>query len=237
MDLTLGIPDECLPAVFDLLARLADAFVATLGPTAEIVVHDLRHPDASVVAIAGSLTGRQVGSPIPDPEFLPEHLRDITDDQRCYPTRAAHGRTLNSSTIFIRDRGGRITGAICINVDQNDLVEARELIARVLGAAGRPAAPAPVLTTFASDLDQLVTLALDGIGERLGRPRHQFTREDRIEAIRELDRMGVFQLRNAAVVVATELGVSRASVFNYLREARGDGAVEPALRRELAWLG
>jgi predicted transcriptional regulator YheO len=223
-----GFDEDQLGDIFDLLARIADVFAKTLGPTAEIVVHDLRHPASSVVAIAGDLTDREVGAPIPDPEFLPERLVEIESDQVCYPTTTSNGRLLRSSTVFIRDRGGAILGAVCINVDRNDLRVARQMIDHVLGETPPPTlVPAAPLTTFASNVDHLIRIALDDVGKRLGRPRHQFGREDRLEVIRELDRSGVFQLRNAAVAVANELGVSRASVFNYLREIR---SVEPAKR-------
>jgi predicted transcriptional regulator YheO len=223
-----GFDDSHLDAVFELFGRVATAFVATLGPTAEIVVHDLRQPDSSVVAIAGDLTQRQIGAPIPDPEFLPDRLVEIEADQLCYATRTSRGHDLRSSTVFIRNRENQIVGAVCINVDRNSLLLARTLIERVLGDTAAPTTPPP-LTTFAGSVEQLVELALDEIGGRIGRSRHQFTREDRVEAIRELDRSGVFHLRNAAVVVAAELGVSRASVFNYLRDVRQEnenGCVE-----------
>lgn len=226
-----GFADAQLDAVFELFGRVATAFVATLGPTAEVVVHDLRRPDSSVVAIAGDLTQRQVGAPIPDPEFLPDRLIEIEADQLCYATRTARGHDLRSSTVFIRNQRHEIVGAVCINVDRNSLLLARTLIERVLGDSDAPAQPPAPLTTFAGSVEQLVELALDEVGERIGRSRHQFTREDRVEVIRELDRSGVFQLRNAAVVVAAELGVSRASVFNYLRDVRQEtGAVEPGER-------
>ena len=217
-------PDQ-LDQVYELLGRVAEAFVATLGPHTEVVVHDLRRPDASVVAIAGNLTERRIGSPIPDPEFLPENLASIDADQLCYATRTPRGRGLLSSTVWIRDDAGHVVGAVCLNVDHHDLRQARDLLNRLLEGVGQPPArtdgtPARTLTTFAADIEQFVEIALDDVAQRLGRARHQMTREDRVTAIAELDRAGIFQLRHAAETVASQLGVSRASVFNYLREAR-----------------
>ena len=53
-------------------------------------------------------------------------------------------------------------------------------------------------------------------------PLHALDRDDRIAIIRELDQAGVFAVRRAADVVARELAISRASVYTYLRAARGD---------------
>lgn len=236
MNPTTQDSDAWLTGTFELMARMATAFVTTLGSSAEIVVHDLRHPDASVVAIAGSLTDRRVGSPIPDPEFLPDRLSEIGSDQLCYPTQTPDGRILNSSTVFIRDHAGQIAGAVCLNVDRSDLVAARDLLDRLLAPAPDLGLAAQPLATFATSTDQVVKMAVDATVARLGRPRHRFTRADRIEAIRDLDRTGVFRLRNAPMVVATELGVSRASVFNYLRTAREDSPPSPEPSREPTWL-
>jgi predicted transcriptional regulator YheO len=222
--------DEALDQVLDLLGRVADAFCAILGPTAEIVVHDLRRPDNSVVALAGNLTGRRVGSPIPDPAFLPEQLTQITGDQVDYSTLTPRGEVLRSSTVFVRDLDGKIAAAICLNLDRNKLEEAHRLISHVLGPGEPPPAEDPPLRTFAADVQQLVQMVLDDVARDLQKDRHQFSREERARAVQECDRLGIFQFRHSATVVANELGVSRATVFNYLREGR-DAAAAP----ELTW--
>ncbi|MFZ2034059.1 MAG: PAS domain-containing protein, partial [Candidatus Dormiibacterota bacterium] len=66
----IGFSPEQLPALFELLGRVANAAVSTIGADCEVVVHDLREPEHSVVAISGTLTGRQVGAPIPDPALM-----------------------------------------------------------------------------------------------------------------------------------------------------------------------
>ncbi|MBA3413763.1 MAG: PAS domain-containing protein, partial [Chloroflexia bacterium] len=76
-----GFRADSLDAVYELLGRLADALVATIGRQVEVVIHDLHNLDASVVAIAGDLTGRAVGAPIPDPDFLPDALATVASDQ------------------------------------------------------------------------------------------------------------------------------------------------------------
>ncbi len=80
------------------------------------------------------------------------------------------------------------------------------------------------MTTFATDLHQLVAVAVDTAERRTGRHAARLSRAERVEIVRELDRVGVFQLRYAAETVARHLGVSRASVFNYLRESRHCGS-------------
>ncbi|MGW0916725.1 helix-turn-helix transcriptional regulator [Streptomyces sp. NPDC002784] len=48
-------------AILAALAPVAGGLAATLGSFCEVVLHDFRRPERSVVAIAGLVTGRQVG--------------------------------------------------------------------------------------------------------------------------------------------------------------------------------
>src|SRR5581483_5756096 len=86
--------EQQLPQVFELLDRVARAIVATVGMQCEVVVHDLRNPDHTLIAISGNLTGRMVGAPVPDTEFLPRNLTMFQDDVIRQPARTPRGREL-----------------------------------------------------------------------------------------------------------------------------------------------
>ena len=59
------VPEQSLDgerdAILAALAPVVDGITATFGPMCEVVLHDYRRPEQSVVAIAGSVTGRAVG--------------------------------------------------------------------------------------------------------------------------------------------------------------------------------
>ncbi len=230
MNESLGFPDESLDAVFELLGRLASAFVLTLGEHTEIVVHDLRSIDASVIAIAGTLTNRQVGAPIPDPEFMPVRLRTMSGDEFLYTTQTPDGRRLCSSTVWIRNLEGVIRGAVCVNVDHSCLQQANQLLSAVV--AGLPGTDVPdasaslvPLTTFARSIEDFVDTALKSVQRDIAKPIHRWSRSERLAAISTLEGQGVFQMRRSVEAVAEHLGVSRATVFADLREIRTQDAV------------
>ena len=210
-----GFADDDLPAVFELLSRLATAIHATVGPDCEVVVHDLRHPDRSVIAISGDLTNRRVGAPVPDPELLPDAVDKFTEDDIGRRAITPTGRELLASTTWVRDERGRIVGAMCVNVDRSGLEHARDLIDRHLGPIDSPAA---TMSSFASSVEELTRGAVAALTGR-GHPR-RLRPEQRIELVRRLDEQGVFAIRGAAEAVASELGVSRSSVYGDLRVAR-----------------
>jgi len=210
-----GFSEFELPAVFELLSRVARAVVATIGTDAEVVVHDLRTPERSVVAISGSLTGRSVGAPIPDPELLPGVVDRYTEDDLRRRARTSSGRELVASTTWIRDTAGHIVGAMCVNVDHSALRQARDLIDRHLAVED---GSVPALPTFAASVTDFTRLAIASV---LGPVRRRRLRSaERLELIRKLDADGIFAVRHAADAVAAELSVSRSSVYSDLRQVR-----------------
>lgn len=213
-----------LPQVFELLSRVARAIVATVGVQCEVVVHDLRNPDHTLIAISGNLTGRAVGAPVPDTEFLPRNLAAFQDDVIRQPARTSRGRELVSSTVWVRDTAGMIVGAICINMDFNDLRHARDLLNRALTDI-EPLPEAEVLETFATSPQDFVEIALRGAIRKVGKPLHRLNRQDKIAIIAALEQAEVFRFSQSIEIVMEQLGISRASIYAYLKEVRGETEV------------
>jgi predicted transcriptional regulator YheO len=228
---TAGFADAQLPAVFELLSRVARAVVVTIGPDTEVVVHDLRDPEHSVVAISGALTGRQVGAPVPDPQLLPGEVGKFTDDDLRHRAITSAGRELLASTAWVRNAAGDIVGGICVNVDHSALRQARDLLDRHLGPGDIRERPLP---TFASNVTDFAKLAIESV-VGAGPPR-QLRSAERLELIRRLDTAGVFGMRHAADAVAAELMVSRSSIYSDLRRVRWGHAHDgqPAVRSSRA---
>lgn len=216
--------EQQLPQVFELLSRVARAIVATVGMQCEVVVHDLRNPDHTLIAISGNLTGRTVGAPVPDTEFLPRNLAAFQDDVIRQPAKTPRGRELISSTVWVRDTTGNIVGAICINMDFNDLRHARDLLNRAL-ADIETAPEAEVLETFATSPQDFVEIALRGAIRKVGKPLHRLNRQDKIAIIAALEQAEVFRFSQSIEIVMEQLGISRASIYAYLKEIRGETEV------------
>jgi predicted transcriptional regulator YheO len=218
------ISQDLLPAVFELLGRVAKAVAATVGPSCEVVVHDLRDPEHTVVAISGNLTHRSVGSPAPDPSVLPDRVDRFRDDTLLERLTTLFGKELLSSTVWIRDETGHIVGAFCVNMDFADLRLARNIISRQIVEVPPPLSPLPGggQLGFATTAEEFAEIALRGILSDIGKPVHHLDRDDKIRIVRELDQVGVFNLRGAAETIARELGVSRASIYSYLSASRAE---------------
>jgi predicted transcriptional regulator YheO len=108
-----------------LLCLVGEAIAQSFGPSCEVVVHDLRKPDHSIVAIFnGHLTGRNVRDGVPDQDLyeLAGHYQD-KDALIGWRAHTPDGRPLRSTTVLIRDQGGHPYASLVINLDLS-LVEA-----------------------------------------------------------------------------------------------------------------
>ena len=204
-------------AIIAALVPLVDGIAATFGPVCEVVLHDYRQPEKSVVAVAGALTGRSVGGAMSEIGLRMLARRDEAVDELNYLTRTRGGQQLKSSTMVLRDSTGAVFGALCVNVDVTAVQQAQALLA---GIGGGVAAQAPATTTFGNDIDSVVEAIVDAHQLRRSRTWVQLDRAERLELFRGLDEHGVFAVRRAIEQVAIRLGISRASAYSYLAQAR-----------------
>ena len=107
--------------LLDLLEQIAKAIAAQFGSNCEVVIHELSGKSAysSIVAIEnGHVTGRKVGDG-PSHVVLEQlgHEDDSAKDQLAYLTRTKDGKILKSSSVYIRDESGKVSGILGINYD------------------------------------------------------------------------------------------------------------------------
>jgi predicted transcriptional regulator YheO len=231
-----------LRAEFEPYLPLMDFFAELLGPRTEVVLHDTSDLSRSIVALTnGHVSGRSVGGPATDLvlKVLQNHEHDDRDYLANYLAESRTGGTFRSSTFFIRDAGGDVVGMLCLNIDDEPLTRARDLLAAITattglvkGAApgsGSEAGPAaasaarPVAERLSMNVDEL---ALDGVARIVaaqGVEPHRMTPDEKVAAVREIERAGVFLLKGAVAQVAEALHVSEPTVYRYVRQVRQGG--------------
>ncbi|MFF8576096.1 helix-turn-helix transcriptional regulator [Streptomyces sp. NPDC005047] len=215
-------------AVLATLRPVVEGIAATFGPVCEAVLHDYRNPERSVVAVAGSVTGRTVGGAMSEIGMRVLARGDEARDELNYVTRTDGGTLLKSSTMVLRDSTGAVFGALCVNLDVTAVDRAHALLGSLAGTAGTPADPPA--TTFGDDIDAVVEAIVDAHPLRRGAGWAALDRAQRLELFRDLDGRGVFAVRRSVEHVAARLGISRASAYHYLSQARAVSgpAADPA---------
>ncbi|ATE53381.1 aminotransferase class V-fold PLP-dependent enzyme [Actinosynnema pretiosum] len=193
--------------VLDALAPTVAGLASALGPGTEVVLHDLSALPNSIVAIAGGLTGRQVGGPMTD-LLLGLVRRGTTQDLPGYDTYAPDGRLIRSSTVFLRDERGVAVGCLCVNTDP--------------GAGGGGGQGGHAVEAFPGDVDTLQKLLVERAVEAVGVPVGLMKKAHKSEVVRVLDEAGLFLIRDSVDYLAGVLGVTRYTIYNYLNEIRGE---------------
>jgi predicted transcriptional regulator YheO len=201
-----------LRVLADIIAPLTRSF----GANCEMVLHDYRIPDRSVVAVAGEITEREVGSAMSEIGLSILGEGNEAQDRLNYLAQAPNGRVLNSSTIVLRDADQKVFGALCINIDVTAIRHAAAILETL---SGNYAEPKP--TTFTNDIRDVIDAALREVVR--GRAAALLSRQERLEVVRELDARGIFNVKRAMGRVAAALGVSRATAYGCLQQARSDG--------------
>ena len=87
-----------------ILAEIIGPLTQSLGANYEIVLHDYRIPDRSVIAVAGRVTERRVGSAMSEIGLSVLAEGNKAEDRLNYLAKAPNGRIVNSSTIVLRDK-------------------------------------------------------------------------------------------------------------------------------------
>lgn len=204
--------------MLQFLLRLAKALSAQFGPSCEVVIHDLlsNDPDSSVVAIEnGEVTGRKVGDG-PSRVVLEALNGGSTEDRLCYLTKTRDGKTLKSTTVFLRDDGGTPIGVFSINYDITLMLAAGEML-RQFTATGPSEPESITVTTHVSDmLDELIEQSV----RRVGKPAALMTKEEKVEAIRFLNDTGAFLITKSGSRVCKYFGISKYTLYSYIEEAK-----------------
>lgn len=202
----------------ELLLREAEKIVTALGRmfpgVCEVVLHDLRDPRHAVRTIENPLSGRSPGDPatelglarIEDPDY-PEVIQN-------YPNRFPDGKPAKSTSIGIRNSSGAYVAALCLNLD----VSVLDRTARTLQALTAVADPGlPLTETLRARTADELRAAVEEFAAARGQTPRSLGSAERRELVRDLRARGLLEVRSAVRLVTGLLGVSRATVYNYLR--------------------
>ncbi len=203
--------------VFDLAKRTADMLVKMFGQRCEVVVHDFKDLKKSLIYIAGNVTNRKIGSPITDLVLTelrknPVEIEDIPN----YKTQARNGTLLKSATVFLRDAQKRVIGALCINYDISQVMVNVGELEEFLSFNVDDDKSENFHTTVQDVIHDMVHQVLTNFKKA----HTQLTLDEKIECVRLLEEKGAFLIKGSTEYLASVLGVSKFTIYNYLNKIR-----------------
>jgi len=215
---------------------LVEYLGATLGPDYEVVLHEILPETSRVAAIAnGSISGRSVGAPITNAalRMIMQKQYETSDYNLNYTGQLANGKTIRSSTMFIKD-GGKLVGLLCINFDDSryraisdhilklchpDLF-VTDVLAQPLPESEDDISARSSPEKFRNSADAVALDAINRELERMGVTPEQLTPEKRLQVIAALESGGLFLLKGAVKSAAASLHCSPASVYRYITQIK-----------------
>lgn len=211
-----------------ILKLVVDGIAAMFGNGCEVVLHDIRNPDHSIVAIAnGHITGRKVGGPIIGGPVGDKGLRSILERANQtgivanYATRTRDGRTLKSTSVVFHNTRGAPVIALCVNFDITELRRASQILTTFTSVDSNSEPPAESRQqpeNGKTDVNAVIKCIVDEALVAMGKPLHAADKEEKLKAIKAMHAQGLFLVKGGVDYAARALGVSRFTIYNYLKE-------------------
>lgn len=194
---------------------MIQAVVELFHPFVEAAVHDIE--DGKVIALYHNISKRNVGdvSPLKELKVKTEHFPDYFNP---YEKKNWDGKPLKCTSITIRNEKKRAIGLICFNVDTSFMHDAHRLIETFLNINQDSENP---IEMYGGQCEEQAKALINQYLKTRGLSFNHLSRDQNKELVQHLYHQGIFNYKNAAPFVAEYLGISRATVYNYIKQLGG----------------
>ncbi|HEY8500103.1 MAG TPA: helix-turn-helix transcriptional regulator [Clostridia bacterium] len=207
----------------EMLCQIIKGIAKQFGDKCEVVLHDLSKPfDRTIVAIEnGHVTGRKVGG-CSTGEGL-ELLRGggVIKDRYSYLTQTKDGKTLRSTSIYLKDDDGKLIGSICVNYDISNFIMAKKTIEDIVICNDDSSASYEEIIN--TDVNELLEDLIQKSIQYVGKPVTMMTRDDKIKGIKFLYDKGAFLIKKSSDRIAEVYNFSRFTLYSYLNLCQDNG--------------
>lgn len=202
----------------NFLKSLMIAIASHFGDKCEVVLHDWsKGYDKSIAVIEnGHVTGRKVGDCGSNLglEVMRGTVKD--GDRFNYVTQTKAGKTVRSTTVYIKNDKNEPIGALCINLDISDMIFVKKVVDSLTMVEQEGT------EIFANDVNELLDFLLKESINIVGKSVEYMIKEDKMEAIKYLDQKGAFLITKAGNKVCQFFDISKFTLYNYLDEIRSN---------------
>lgn len=198
-----------------------------LGRNSEIVLHNLKDLDSSIIAIKNNhITNRQVGDPATDYVLRMiqqgiDHDEDYSVNYRDISNR--DNQKIKSASLYLR-RDDEIVGMICVNTDETlfeELEKSVNALELLLGTYQNNRKDNKVSKeTVSRSVEEMADNIILELSVKKGISINQFKQEDKYDAIQKLYDNGFFLLKGAVPEASKILKISEPTVYRYLQNVK-----------------
>lgn len=199
--------------LLEQLSKIGEGLSQTFSPFCEVVVHDLSQPNHSVHNIYNNLSGREQGDPMTEMGAARINDSEYPSIVANYKNQFKDGRQVKSTSIGIKNEEGDYVAALCLNIDLSIFSAVQNMLGQ--------------FTSFQNNeaIESLDPRNAQGLRERIDQFAAQkastvqaLKTTDRRELVQVLKAEGFLELRHSIDMIATYLGISRTTVYSYIKE-------------------
>ncbi len=191
-----------------------------------MIIHDLQAEDLerTIVYIKnGHITGRKIGDGpsrvvLRSIEAL-ERGEDLLE-QHGYSTHTSDGKTLKSTTMFIKDENDEYRYILGINFDITALSCVRKALEDL--EQTKEDSSVPEIHDINLSVNDLLEALIRQSESLIGKPPAQMSKEEKVRAIRFLDDAGAFLITKSGDRVSEHYGISKFTLYSYI-DKQGKG--------------
>ncbi len=204
---------------------LAEFLGETLGSEYEVVLHNIEGENHTIEYIVnGHISGRSMGEPFTDAVF--KFISDKTVLENDYIINKTgvpkNNKFIRSSTLFIKDDDGNLTGMLCINFNASKHINLAKKLLQLTHMDNASVGKENLdennaIEGIPTSISEVTNDVLNQTLDYSDIPVERLTQKEKIEIVRELDHKGVFMLKGAVSEVAEKLEVSEATLYRYIR--------------------
>lgn len=192
----------------DKYKPIAEAISLLLSPYAEVVIHDFK--TKCIGFIANNLSKRKIGD-----ESLLEGTEQFSNHDVFAPYFKMNwdGRKMKAVSALLKNQAGKPIGLLCINLDISKWEQMHRFILDLIESKVEK----PDIL-FKNDWRERINVYVSTYLKKNGLRLESLDRTEKRKLLLELWKEGAFETKNAALYVADVLQISRATVYNYLKE-------------------
>lgn len=189
-----------------LLEAIGEGLTKLFFPYVEVVVHEF--VTDTISSIHNPFSKRKIG----DPSFLGDSVDEKKDVVGPYRKINADGSVTKSITIWIRDSNGKPSFLLCINANLANFEHVMRSLSQFMACnVEQPA------SLFANDWKEQIHNYVHSFMLSAEKTMTTLTREEKKNLTLALEEKGFLAMPRSRDYLGSVLGVSRATIFNYLK--------------------
>ena len=210
-------------------AAMVNFLGKVLGPDYEIALQEINFDNKSIIAIANeSISGRKVGAPLTELalKMIKDRVYEKCNYVLNYKGVSKSGKTLRSSTFFIKDDNGNLVGMLCINFDDSRYKDISQQILNLSNSLSDDFGGNPLVSlqntftsaeeSFPENIEEITDSVIKNLIPNKDIPAERLTQAEKLHIVDVLNQKGIFLLKGAVSQVAKQLCSSEPTIYRYL---------------------